>query len=366
MMRIEIIYSIGFKFASGIQLKPINFSKKLLIWNILIIIIINCYYKILVSQLYWDNNVMKNSSKINKNLNNFMSLIGGYYLQISIIINPIIFLSIGSSINHLMSDKIFTRIYNSRQKSWNVIGKYSIIILTDFIEFTIFSILFEWNEKHCKWEIFIEIFTNYFLCLMFFLPFFILNYIKFATFEWFDQISIDNDKNIESIIKQINHMAIINRKISRNLSPILSIVIISSIIDIIVLFMWFQNYDLNFLRSFISSLTTWLYLGYLIQLDSNSIRKFQFIIEKFINENLFKCCKHNNNNDNNCCCCCCSKQQQKNNIIFCQQKQRLIECYRLYRHDFQMNLFKLCSIDCNFLLQSFLFILIFVVISLQT
>ncbi|XP_075677259.1 uncharacterized protein LOC142645264 isoform X3 [Dermatophagoides pteronyssinus] len=267
----------------GIQLKPINFSKKLLIWNILIIIIINCYYKILVSQLYWDNNVMKNSSKINKNLNNFMSLIGGYYLQISIIINPIIFLSIGSSINHLMSDKIFTRIYNSRQKSWN-----------------------------------------------------------------------------------INHMAIINRKISRNLSPILSIVIISSIIDIIVLFMWFQNYDLNFLRSFISSLTTWLYLGYLIQLDSNSIRKFQFIIEKFINENLFKCCKHNNNNDNNCCCCCCSKQQQKNNIIFCQQKQRLIECYRLYRHDFQMNLFKLCSIDCNFLLQSFLFILIFVVISLQT
>ncbi|KAH9412819.1 hypothetical protein DERP_009801 [Dermatophagoides pteronyssinus] len=222
------------------------------------------------------------------------------------------------------------------------------------------------NEKQRHiWQIIFEMFTDYYIFVLFFLSFFILNYLKFATSEWFDQISdrIDNFQkqkkvNLESIIKEIGQMAGINRMILSILSPLLLIFAASSIIDLIVLFMWFQNYDLNFLRNLLSTLTTWFYLGYIIYLTENSLQKFQQITRKFIDNNLFRCCGYCQSNNQ-------MKYSKNASFQFCQQKQRLIECYRLYRQDFQMYLFYICPFDLHFILDSFLFTLIFVIISIR-
>ncbi|KAH9412815.1 hypothetical protein DERP_009797 [Dermatophagoides pteronyssinus] len=104
-------------------------------------------------------------------------------------------------------------------------------IIKNFIEFTLIPILFKMNEKQRHiWQIIFEMFTDYYIFVLFLLSFFILNYLKFATSEWFDQIS---DLNLESIIKEIGQMAGINRMILSILSPLLLIFAASSIIDLI-------------------------------------------------------------------------------------------------------------------------------------
>ncbi|XP_075586812.1 uncharacterized protein LOC124490746 [Dermatophagoides farinae] len=332
---------------TGIQLERIDYhDRRCLIRtvvNILINIVVNLYYS-LVAMPFWDYEAMKNAQKTPKSLNNFMTLFGNYYLDVFLFINPILFFTIGPSIGHLMASIHFKRIYCCHQKSLRVMSTIVLIIVLYCLEFTIFAGSLNMKKKRTQWTVVFEFFINYYICISFFIPGFTLNYVKFATIEMLRTTTTTNTRreceNIEKIIRKIGQIAEMNRKISHFLSPMITIFICSSVLDMIVLLMWFQDLGWSFFHTLLASLFTWFYLTYLIYLDNQIERIFSEKIYEMLSlkNDIFKCCgqckqrleyeyihhcKRNNRST--------PKTIQ---LFFCSHKQRLIECYRLYEKDF--------------------------------
>ncbi|KAH7639722.1 uncharacterized protein LOC124491041 [Dermatophagoides farinae] len=350
----------------GIQLKPIDYRNRKCLIQVMVNILINVIGILYYNQKavsFWDYDAIKNSQKTAKSLNNFMSLFGNNYIHVFLIINPIVFYCIGPSLNRLMALSPFKNIYRSRKKSIHVLAIMLSTITVNFVGFTIFDGSQNLKKNHTLRTIIFEFFINYYISVSYFIPGLALNYVKFATIEMLKAISATRSerKNIETIIKEIGEMATLNRKISSILSPMFSIFLISTMFDMIVLFMWFSNMGWDFIRIFFASLTTWFYIAYLVRLDNQIIQIFEKISTNLLENNLFECCGH-----------CCNNNRMveygyiNKKIYFCKQKQRIIECYRLYEEDFRMNIYDFCPVDYQLILDSFLFMLIFVVISLQT
>ena len=328
----------------------------------MISIIANLYFNILYIP-FWNYDNINNSQKTTKSLNNFMALFANHYLQASLIIISIVFYRIGPSVFCLMDSESFKNIYRSRNKSLHVMAIIVLIIFLDQVEFILFNPTTYIENQTKFWTLILKIFIDYYICVSYYITLFILNYVKFATIEMLKTISAtrSEEKNVKTIIKKIGEMATLNRKISTLLSPMFLIFLFSSSLDMIVLFMWFTDGGWDFIRLFFASLTTWFYIAYLVCLDNQIIQIFQKTSTNLLENNLFECCGH---------CCNDNRMVKFENIhkkmYFCKQKQRIIECYRQYEEDFYMNIYDFCRIDYQFILDSFLFILIFVVISLQT
>lgn len=296
-----------------------------------------------------------------------MSLFGYYYIPAFLIINPILFYRNGPSISHLMSLSSFRNIYVCRKKSLTVMATIILIIVLHGLEFTIFAGSLNMKNKRTFWTVILEFFTNYYICIISFMPCFALNYVKFATFEMLNTIStrmvMNESKYTEILIKEIGQMANANRRLSTILSPMLLIFISISVLDMIVLFMWFKEFGWNFFHTLLASLLTWFYIAYLISLDNRIQRIFRQTINEMIDNEIFECCGHCKQNEYDYIR---RNDRKAIRLFYCIHKQRIIECYRLYEQYFYMNLFDICHINYQFILDSFLFVLIFVVLSLQT
>ncbi|XP_075677083.1 uncharacterized protein LOC142645221 [Dermatophagoides pteronyssinus] len=286
---------------TGIQLKSFNYRNGQnfihTLCNIIITVCINLYYNLIAIPL-WDYDAIRNSLETAKALNNFMSIFGIYYLHAFLILIPILLNYIGPLITELISLSIFKNIYKNKRKSSKVMATILFIIILNCLEFTIFAGSLNMKNKRTFWTVIFEFFTNYYICIIYYISSFTLNYVKFATIEIFHNVIITNynqqSKNIENIIKQISLIAKINRKLSWILSPMLSIAICTSSLDMIVLLMWFKGIGWNFFHTLLASLLTWFYIAYLIYLDNQIQQIFQQTIRSVIDNNLFKCCEIDN------------------------------------------------------------------------
>ena len=360
----------------------------------LIVNFIVIYGLFIENQLPWQSLSSSSSLEMNpdistielkqgKYLENFLKNFCEIYSQVLWIFNLIYQYYYGPMIGQLMAKKPFMIVYSSRKHS-------SIIMIIIFI--TIIAIFIgefhddKFNDADSIRKFLFVNFIAFCLDQSYTFPLFVHTYVKYATIQRLKSFQIDHQiilkrqrkttirsqrpKNQQQqqqtiIFEQIRQLALLNKTFARLLSPLLLSSLIAYNLDIITIFYWYQT-DLQFISYLIWSFIAWCYLLHLILMDHDIDRILRTIIETMIDGDRFHCCGHCYSPNNNRKKFHFKIKSSLKTSLFCSHNICCHEFYQLYRHDFHLKLYELSLIDCKFLLDFCVFILTFIILSLQT
>ncbi|XP_075586810.1 uncharacterized protein LOC142597297 isoform X3 [Dermatophagoides farinae] len=342
----HLLYWIKFAFGTiGFQIHPIDWMD----WKSILHLLVNIAINLTSISFYQFTDYFSHRIKPKKiTLIVFLRVLSLTYIPILILWFSLYLSYECRRLNRLIIQKSFQLIYQYRFESFKVfiafIGSVSAIIFMVYLMDHIPEII----TKGIEWIFLCKTLFIYQLNILFYFPWFLLHYVKYATYQQMNQISRYSRqwryKNRYRILQEFRNLACYNQMIAQILSPILITFFFIFIIDLLVIFYRLTTW----LRNSIYLIMAIKYIVYIVYLDIQIERLFKQIINDYVVDISTST----------------TNVWQQN--IERMESIRIKEFYYVYHEEFSLNLYHLCRIDGEFILECLLFVLSYIVIIQQT
>ena len=278
MTKKQNLLFITYRF-SGIQLKPIKITDWKCIINMAINIIINLiiFINFVILREFGWNTDPGELNQTYRNFNHFVSIATNSYAPLLWLFVTIYQYMNGKHIVRLLGQKSFQRIYHSKRHSMIVI-----VTMATFLGPYIYEQIEMIYDAQNPLKMAILQIKIYCVNLCYFLPLFLINYVKYATYQQMNQISRYSRqwryKNRYRILQEFRNLACYNQMIAQILSPILITFFFIFIIDLLVIFYRLTTW----LRNSIYLIMAIKYIVYIVYLDIQIERLFKQIINDYV------------------------------------------------------------------------------------